>query len=64
VHHAGDVLILLDALVELDALDQGGGAVADAGNGYLDDRNSSSISARVNNRLRRYPFKGFPEGAT
>jgi hypothetical protein len=61
VHYPGDVLVLLDVLVELDALYEGGGTVADTGNGYLDDRFSSSNGARVNNRLRRYPFKGFPE---
>jgi len=61
VHDAGDVSVLLDVLVELDALHESRGAVADAGNGYLDDRISSSISARVINRLRRYPFKDFPE---
>jgi hypothetical protein len=59
VHDAGDVFVFLDVLVKLNTLDKGGGAVANAGNGYLDYRVKSSVSACIINTLKRYPFKGF-----
>jgi len=38
VHDSGDVLVLLDVFIELDALDEGRGAVTDSGDSDLDDR--------------------------
>jgi len=59
MHDAGYVFVFLDVLVKLDTLDKGGGAVANAGDSYLDDYIKSSVSACVINTLKRYPFKGF-----